>query len=60
MLAETHRFGLGRRRWERDGWLWLVGMALDDCALKISSKFLECLHLIFGYRGQLVSGDGEH
>ena len=57
---ETHSFGLVRVRWDRDGWLWLVGLALDDCALKSSSKLLDRLHLLHGYRGQLVPGDGEH
>ena len=35
-----------RGRWERDGWLWLVRMALDGCALKYFGQLLESLHLL--------------
>ena len=37
----------GRRgKWERDRWLWLVGLALDGCALKFFGQLLERLHLL--------------
>ena len=46
MFAETHRFELGRGRWNRDRWFWLVGLALDSCALKIFVQLLERLNLL--------------
>ena len=51
MLAETYRFGMGRRRWERNGWLWLGGLELGGFALKIFGQLLEHLHLIVSNMG---------
>ena len=51
-LWEMHRFGLGHGRWERDGCLWLVGLALDGCALKILGQLLERLNLLVPNMGR--------
>ena len=41
-----HRFGMGRGRWDRGRWLWLVGLVLYGCTLKMFGQLLECLHLL--------------
>ena len=46
MLEETYRFGMEHGRWKRDGWLWLVGLALDGFALKCFGQLLERLHVL--------------
>ena len=51
MLSETHRFGIGRRRWDRYEWLWLAGLALYGCVLEIFGRLLECLHLLVPNNG---------
>ena len=41
-----------------DGWLWLVGMELDGCALKNFGQLLEHLHFLVPNMGIGATGAG--